>query len=159
MINTKKAQEICQEAGCEIVFCNYPIDKRHLNCIWYGGEIAHIKFNDGWFLTFGAYGDIKIYGAVKGAGFYVKDTCNSGSVYCELGSIIDDSSLASLEQNPNPYNFIEFENNNWFEVNAISPNGKFIDLSITDNVLEDNFFDSFDIEWFKQLIEIAKRYC
>lgn len=129
------------------------IDKDHLDCTWYGGEVCNIRRNDGWVITIGAYGDIRLAGKVRGNDIYVVDKNNSGRVYDELGNIMDDDLLKELIDKGE----LIFENNNWFEVDLISPSGSWVDLCGADNVLDDDLLDNLvDIEAYFPYVEWAK---
>lgn len=109
-------------------------DPNHLDCLWYGGGVAWIKFPDGWELVVEANGEIRIDCEVDGKEVYFVDKVNLGSAYEELGRDFDDSDVDKFV----------YGNNNWFEVNAISPDGEFIDLFNADNVLDDNILDALE---------------
>ena len=47
------------------------IDKDHLDCTWYGGEVATIQY-EGYIITIGAYGDIRLSGTINGEEIYKK---------------------------------------------------------------------------------------
>ena len=134
------------------------IDQNHLNCIWYGGQVGYIVI-DGWCVTIEARGDIRIQGKINGEEFDVVDKRNGGAVYEELGHKIDDEILNRLIQNPDPDNFIEFGNNNWFEFNIETPEGIFVDCCGYDNVIDsDNLLECFDdIYYYKEILNSAKQ--
>lgn len=130
------------------------IDKDHLNCIWYGGEVGIIETPSGYTITIGAYGDIRLYGFINSEPIDIKDKSNSGSVYHEIGNKVNDKLLHKLLWYDKENNYLEYENNNWFEVDLISPDGELIDLCYTDNVLDDNLLDCFlGIETYLEYIE------
>lgn len=133
------------------------IDKDHLDCTWYGGEVGTIKY-DGYTITIGAYGDIRLCGMVDGEIIDIKDKHNGGSAYDVLGSKVDDDRLdALLTGYVDGNDYLVFENNNWFEVNVISPDGQWIDFCGADNVLDNNLLDCFNnIEDYFQYVEWAK---
>lgn len=122
------------------------IDKDHLDCIWYGGEVGTIKYKN-YTIVIGAYGDIRLSGKINGEDIYVVDKNNGGEVYNSLGHLLDDDKLKQLlspmSEDFDKDNYLEFKDNNWFEVDLISPEGKWIDLSGSDNVLDDNLLDCF----------------
>lgn len=97
-------------------------DERHLNCLWYGGEVGRIKYND-YDIVIGAYGDIRLYGKINGREIYFKDRNNSGDSFSEFGKLIDDELLYKLLQSEDEHNFLRMEDGNWFEVDLISPTG------------------------------------
>ena len=133
------------------------IDKDHLNCVWYGGEVGTIKTSDGYTITIGAYGDIYLYGVIDGEEIYVKDKSNGGYVYNEIGYKVNDNQLHKLLTSYSEQNYLIYGDNNWFEVNVISPKGDFIDLGCTDNVLYDDLLDCFlGIETYFEYINDIK---
>lgn len=130
------------------------IDKDHLNCVWYGGEVGTIKTPNGYTITIGAYGDIRLYGFINSEPIDIKDKSNSGSVYREIGDKVDDKRLHKLFESDKEYDYLEYSNNNWFEVDLISPDGEWIDLCYADNVLDDDLLDCFlDIETYLEYVE------
>ena len=139
-LNFLKEEE--EKSGVKITIKQF-IDKNHLDCIWYGGEVASISYK-GYTITIGAYGDIILDGRVNGRDFYVKDKENAGWVYNELGSELDDErfyALADCEPKPGD-DFIDIVSSNWFEVNLIDPDGNWIDLGFFENVLQNNLLDN-----------------
>lgn len=134
------------------------IDKDHLDCVWYGGEVGTIKTSDGYTLSIGAYGDIRMHGVIDGEYFDIKDKNNTGYVYEEIGYKVDDSKLHQLlNECGDNGDYLDYEDNNWFEVNVISPKGQFVDLCYADNVLADDLLDCFlDIETYFEYIDDVK---
>lgn len=139
------------------------IDKDHLDCIWYGGEVGSIEYR-GYKIVIGAYGEIRICGKFKGEEVEFADKNSTGEIYRSLGVDyeIDDDALFALNSGESDYTYLYYENNNWFEVNLISPDGKFIDLSTNrcsfDNVLEGDLLDCFSSvdDYFKYVDEEIK---
>ncbi len=141
------------------------IDKDHLDCLWYGGDVGTIKYR-GYTIVIGAHGDIRIGGRINGAEIDFKDKNNSGAAYEDIAVDynIDDSKLYSLiEGYPDSFkgdenNYLSFENNNWFEVDLFSPDGEWIDLCGADNVLDNNLLDCFsDVsEYFEYVDNLIK---
>lgn len=130
-------------------------DKDHLNCIWYGGEVGSITYR-GYEIVIGAYGDISIGGMLKGKEFDFKDKNNSGRAFDEFGSIINDKSLKELISSQDSKNYLNFENNNWFEVDLIDPHDKWIDLFNYDHILSDNILECFEhIEDYFEYVDLA----
>lgn len=125
-------------------------DEKHLDCIWYGGEVGKITYRD-YQIVIGAYGEIRLYGRINGEDIHFVGKNNVGEAYREFGNILDDESLYKLLDSNDPDNQLTLGNNNWFEVDLISPDGKFIDLFGMDNVLCNNILDCFsDVsEYFK----------
>lgn len=134
------------------------IDQNHLNCLWYGKTVGYIEI-DNWIVSIEANGDVRIQGKFEGEEFDIVDKNDGGRVYQELGNKIDDTALERLIGNPEPDNFIEFGNNNWFEFNVITPDGIFIDCFDYDNVLDsDNLLECFDnIDYYIDIINRVKQ--
>ena len=133
------------------------IDKDHLDCTWYGGEVATIQY-EGYIITIGAYGDIRLSGIINGEEIYIKDKNNGGEVYNELGHKLNDETLHELLESEDENNYLCFQNSNWFEVDLISPNGEWIDLFCADNVLDDNLLDCLmNISYYFEYVEMAKK--
>ena len=133
------------------------IDKDHLDCTWYGGEVATILY-EGYTITIGAYGDIPLNGIINREEIYIKDKNNGGEVYHELGRKLNDETLHELLNSEDENNQLCFENSNWFEVDLISPNGEWIDLCSADNVLDDNLLDCLmNISYYFEYVEMAKK--
>lgn len=135
-----------QEKLCDVkINISQLIDKDHLDCTWYGGEVGTIEFKDGTVITIGAYGDIRLYGAINGVSVDIEDKNNSGRVYEELGRMINDEDLKRLtNEYDDKDNYLEFWDNNWFEVDLITPDGKWVDLWICDNILDGNLLECFE---------------
>lgn len=151
-----KAQE--EKYGVTIEITDI-IDRNHLNCVWYGGKVGRIQTPSGYTITIGAYGDIRLNGIIDGEEINIKDKSNGGSVYGEIGHKVDDNRLKTLlTADESDENYLRYDNNNWFEVDLISPSGEWIDLFYTDNVLDDDLLDCFmDIEtYFEYIKDVMK---
>jgi len=153
-----KEQE--KKHGVEISFDREVIrDAKHLDCIWYGGPVGHIKYKD-YKIEIGAYGDICIGGAIDGEDVYFKDKHNYGRFFEEFGGKLDDKLFYQLLDSPTEKNFLNLENSNWFEVDLYDPDGNWVDLCGMDNVLENNILDCFeDVSAYFEYVdlEIAER--
>ena len=102
------------------------IDIEHQNNLWYGGNVAEIKYK-GYRLVIAAIGDVKVEVADENDNYvgYVKDKNNAGIFYKEFRHFIrDDKHLVKLIAN----NHIIFENNNWWECFMYLPDGTFVDM-------------------------------
>lgn len=102
------------------------IDIEHQNNLWYGGNVAEIKYK-GYRLVIAAVGDVKVEVADENDNYvgYVKDKNNAGIFYKEFRHFIrDDKHLVKLIAN----NHIIFENNNWWECFMYLPDGTFVDM-------------------------------
>jgi len=152
----RKLRKIKEQKGVEIDL--RPIDKDHLDPVWYGGRVGYIKFSDGWTVVVEAIGDIRLHGFVNGEEIDVVDKNNGGRVYDELGDVLNDASLDRLlVSEDNGGDFLEYGNNNWFEFDVVSPDGQFIDCFNCDNVLDDNLLSCFeDAGEYSKIVEWAK---
>ena len=150
-----KAQEA--ELGVKIEITDLH-DKDHLRCDWYGGVVGTITFPDEWKVLIEARGDIRLYGVVDGEEINIKDKSNGGRVYDELKDKLDDASLKKLLSSDGE-NFLQYDNNNWFEFNVESPDGQFHDMGMwTDNVLDDDLLACFEgVEGFWEDIAACKK--
>lgn len=121
------------------------IDKDHLDCTWYGGEIGRIVMADGWTILIEAHGEIRLHGEVKEHGYIdIVDKNNGGRVFTEIGYWCDDDELYRLLESCDEQDSLEFGNNNWFECNVLSPTGQFFDMCWADNILDDNVLECFE---------------
>lgn len=78
-------------------------------------------------------------------------------VYNEIGYKVNGDQLHKLLTSYSEQNYLIYGDNNWFEVNVISPKGDFIDLSYADNVLDDDLLDCFlGIETYFEYINDIK---
>ena len=146
-----KSQE--KRFGCKIEIKDL-IDKDHLNCVWYGGDVGAIKYK-GCTFVIRAAGDIRLHGRIKGETIDIVDKSNSGRVYDELGSRLTDKEFEKLLNSEDEDNCLIYGNNNWFEVDMILPDGQYVDLSFGDNVLDDNILEAFEDvdEYFPYIAE------
>ena len=117
-------------------------DEKHLDCLWYGGEVGCIKYRNH-FIVIGAHGEIKILGKINGEEIHYQDRDESGRLFSEMGTYIDDDLLHKLLDSKEAKNHLTLIDCNWFEVDLISPENKFIDLCDIDNILENNILDCF----------------
>lgn len=142
------------------------LDKDHLDCIWYGGEVGSIAYK-GYSIVISAAGEIRLYGKLNGEEVSFVDKNNCG-LYEDLAidyDIDDEKFYALIYGYPDSFkgdenNYLEFENNNWFEVDLFSPEGEWIDLGYADNVLDNNLLECFGgvesyFEWVE--LEIKER--
>ena len=152
-----KLQE--QKYGVKIDFdTSHCVDRKHLDCIWYGGQVGSIEYH-GYKIVIGSYGDIRISGIVDGRDFFYKDKDNDGYASNEFGDRIDDERLYNLfDEESRDGDYLEWIDNNWFEVDLYDPDGNWIDLCGADNVLDNNILDCFSgvseyfeyVEWAEQ---------
>ena len=119
------------------------------------------KRPDGWQIEIQVAGDVALTLTLPdGTEIDYDNRDNSGAMDSDFLDAVDsDQMLNSLNQD----DCIEWQNNNWIEVNYIDPNGRFIDLSNygdnvfpDDNVLEVFYHDS-AVELFKELDEFIAR--
>lgn len=156
----KEIKEQEQKFGVEIEITDI-IDKDHLDCVWYGGEVGKIKYK-GYTIVISAYGDVRIYGKIKGIDVSVVDKGNYGRAYQDLAvefGVDDEIFYELVEGYPDSFkgdenNYLELDDNNWFEVDLISPEGEWIDLCGADNVLENNLLDCFsDVDDYFEYVD------
>lgn len=89
-------------------------------------EIAEIKYKDYRIIAY-AQGDIYIIDKLNDDTI-TNHKCRSS--VADYWNSLDDKMLSNEER-------FEWENNNWFEISAISPDNKFIDLSIAEHSYDD----------------------
>ena len=143
-----KAQE-----NDEIKIELYPIDKDHLDCIWYGGEVGRIKYKD-WTFIIGAYGDVRMYIPDEDMTIRDRDETNY-IVYDALGDRYTDDDLFKLIDDGK----IDLIDSNFFVIDLKTPDGEHFDLSEWDNYLENNLLDNFDcVEGYFHYIDDAIEY-
>ena len=156
----KKIKEQEQKYNVKIEIVNM-IDKDHLDCIWYGGEVGRIIYKN-YSIVILAAGEIRLSGKINGEEVRFVDKNNYGRLYEDLAidyNIDDEKFYALLDGYLDSFkgdenNYLEFGNNNWFEFDLISPEGEWIDLCDADNVLENNLLDCFEgIEWYLEYVE------
>lgn len=160
LADIKKQEETL---GVEISMTT-PHDKDHLDSFWYGGEVGTIRFPEtGSVVVISANGDIDIFAHINGEDLEFRDKNNGGTAFKELGNILDDCSLIDpppserLSTCEDDGSYIIWDNNNWFEANVITADGTFIDMSLTDNILEGDLLDCFlDAEEYKELVDKAE---
>lgn len=132
MYDLLKQQE--EKYPVDITFNDWQIrDSKHLESIWYGGEIARIKYK-GYVITIEARGDVEVCGEVKGRKVNFYDEHNQAAAWAEIGSFVDDEDLKKDEMKSA---IIE---ENWFEFNVIEPGGKYLEY-YGNNVLDGNLLD------------------
>ncbi len=106
--------------------------KNQYSSLWYGGEIANIRYK-GWTFELYACGDVYADLYRKGDPeewlLYVKDKNNAGQLGKELQPYIktDKALYAAINGQHSKYR-LELLNNNWYECFAIDPCGHFYDL-------------------------------
>lgn len=101
------------------------IDDQHQLCFWYGGECARIE-HKGYTVLVEAIGDI--YVIYEPSGEYkthCKDKGNNGNFYHVMSEYFkNDEEVSRAMQNDE----LVFENNNWWELSIIDPQGVWHDL-------------------------------
>lgn len=111
------------------------IDANHRSHYWYGGECARIEYK-GYTAVIEANGDVRAEYAPNGQ--YkadVKDKNRSGAFYNELGCFLaNDEELYKAIGNGD----LKFDDNNWWEVFLIDPQGNWHDLEY---VLDSSYLD------------------
>lgn len=118
----------------DITFNDWQIrDSKHLESIWYGGEIARIKYK-GYTVTIEARGDVEVCGKIKGRKVDFCDKHNQAAAWAEIGSFVNDEDLEKEEVKS------AIIDSNWFEFNVIEPSGKYLEY-YGNNVLDGNLID------------------
>ena len=115
-----------------VVNVSEDLRKNQYSSLWYGGEIATIRYK-GWKFELYACGDVRAVLSRKSDPenelFYVKDKNNAGQLGEELQPYIetDKALYAAINGQHRKYR-LELLNNNWYECFAIDPHGQFYDL-------------------------------
>lgn len=112
------------------------IDDDHLDCVWYGGEIAVIEYK-GVSFEISVHGDVCLDGFYNGQEIYYKNKSNTGAVGTDLFyQIPDDATLSRLlkaDWEKENEDHLCCENNNWVEIFYGDTNCS--DVANEDNVL------------------------
>ena len=150
-----KLKKYVERKGGKLEILDF-IDTEHQNNLWYGGDVAEIKYK-GYRLVIAAIGDVRAEVADENDNYvgYVKDKNNAGIFYSEFRNFIrNDRHLSKLCSE----NHIIFENNNWWECFLYLPDGRFKDMMmalesdwISEAILE--VADSMD-----EILEYGKDY-
>lgn len=120
--------ELAKKNECEILFEQEPYDDNHLSSLWYGGEIATVKFPNGAIGCIDAIGDVcatltDLTDEHEIA--YVRDKGNNGIFYCEMSPYIkSDVDIGRKEAEGE----LLFDNNNWWEISVVDKDGEWHDL-------------------------------
>lgn len=154
----KELFELAKKHGCEVHMEQEPYDEEHLSSLWYGGEVATVKFPNGVIGCIDAIGDV--YATLTDPTgehriAYSKDKANGGWFYYEMSPYIkNDEDLRRKEAEGE----LLVDYNNWWEISAVDTDGKWHDLmwasdcddlygAITDCIecmsMEDGFDDGF----------------
>ena len=101
------------------------IDDQHQLSFWYGGECARVE-HKGYTVLIEAIGDIRVWYTVNGENIaYCKDKGNNGNFYYVMsGYFKNDTEVLKAMQNEE----LLFDNNNWWELSIIDPQGVWHDL-------------------------------
>lgn len=133
--NAMDVPEECIDSSTKTVEVDYAqyVDSDHQCCLWYGGDVASIKYGEFTFRIC-ANGDVHFDGNFdSGQNIQVKDKGNHGTFYDVLHHFIpDDQALANYQySHPNA-----FADTNWFEVFVADSSGKeFTESFVLDSVL------------------------
>lgn len=132
MYDLLKQQE--EKYPVDITFNDWQIrDSKHLESIWYGGEIARIKYK-GYTVTIEARGDVEVCGKIKGRKVDFCDKHNQAAAWAEIGSFVNDEDLEKEEVKS------AIIDSNWFEFNVIEPGGRYLEY-YGNNVIDGNLVD------------------
>lgn len=111
------------------------IDDDHLDCVWYGGEIATVEYN-GMTIEITVNGDVRLEGIYNGQWIDYKNKSNSGAVGTDFYYIVPDDltyrNLISLDPDDPHQDHISILDNNWVEMFA----DNIAEVLDSDNVLE-----------------------
>lgn len=136
----KSISETHIDGNIQILFTD-KISLKRLDCLWYGGNVAEIKYK-GYTFHIEATGDVYavLYTAHSDKQLcYVKDKNNGGYFSSEMLSYFrSDKVLYNLLGNDPKRYRLELEHNNWWECFVTDPAGNFHDLMW--NLDEDNLF-------------------
>ncbi len=95
------------------------IDEEHMNCLWYGGPVAEIKYK-GFLFSMEARGDINctLFDINNNELGYVKDKNNAGRFRDEMAHCLANDTELYIAKNEG---YLVLENNNWFEIFVRTP--------------------------------------
>lgn len=101
------------------------IDNNHQLSYWYGGECARVE-HKGYTILIEAIGDIRVSYELNGEEVaYCKDKGNGGRFYGIMAEYFkNDAEVLKAMQNEE----LIFDNNNWWELSIIDPQGEWHDL-------------------------------
>lgn len=127
------------------------IDSDHLDCLWYGGTVATVKYKGNIF-SLEARGDVSatLLDEENNEFCYVKDKRNGGCFYEQIkGYLKNDNELhKAVEENR-----LVFGDNNWYEIFVTSPECNFYDLQ---DVCSSDDMAECIIEMIENMDEIIK---
>ena len=125
-------------SGIELEIIEF-LDENHLNCLWYGGKVAKIKYKN-YIFSLEAIGDVKcsLFDKNNNEIARLKDKNNMGNFYTVMSPYLKSDEDLSAAYNagnlgvikPDNDVYLDFEDNNWFEIFVTSPNGEFHDLML-----------------------------
>lgn len=148
--NAMDVPEECIDSStktAEVDYAQY-IDSDHQCCLWYGSEVAVVKYGEFTFRIC-ANGDVCFEGKFNnGEGVRLEDKGNHGTFYNVLHNLIPDDQFLANYQYSHPNAFV---NTNWFEVFVIDGSGK----EFTESFVLDSTYVAHAIE---EVIENANDY-
>lgn len=155
----KRIREHAAELGGKIDID--PIDEEHLNCLWYGGEVASVDFEGyRYSVVIKAIGNVLLEGYVNGTEVYVHDRHNKGD-FSKYRALFNDRTLSEVlvdltpPENISPKsNAIYIRSRNRYEFSLIDrETGRHADLCEYDSVLDNDLLESLDhLERFKDFV-------
>lgn len=153
----RRLKSKAKKAGITLDVTQY-IDKKHQNCLWYGGEVASAIRGD-LELTIIASGDVIAELTDKNGEFlaYSKDKCNCGRFYDEMKQYIPtDQMLRKTLQTDR----LQLINNNWFEWAVFDHSkNRYIGPSCFDNIFdEDNLLVILGADSLNGVFDYATMY-
>jgi len=130
------------DQNCEIHFTDQ-ISLRRLSSLWYGGNVAEVKYK-GYIFHIDAIGDVyaDLYHVHDDRHLcYVKDKNNNGNFGSEMLSYFrsDKTLYEALGEAPHKYH-LKMQDNNWWECFVTDPQEDFHDLMWA--LDDDNLFDA-----------------
>lgn len=162
-MNRKKPRELrrlkskAQKVGISLEVTQY-IDKKHQNCLWYGGEVANAMRGD-LELTIIAAGDVIAELADENGELlaYSKDKSNSGCFYDEMKRYIPTDRVLrkSLQMCR-----LQLLNNNWFEWSVFDrAENRYIGPGCFDNIFdEDDLLSILTVDSLNEVFDYAIDY-
>ncbi len=143
----------------------YDWNKKYFNCLWNDGLVADITTKDGEYHLI-VNGEVRCNLIAKTNLVTPNgDSISKGSVlayakgsgtafYHEMSSYIkDDKDLDRITSGEHPLYYLEFENNNWIELDYLNKNGEYEGLDI---VLDSCMIDEALNEAIKMIPELEK---
>lgn len=107
------------------------IDEKHQDCLWFGGQVASVEYK-GFLFSLEARGDVigSLLDEKNNVIDYVRDKNNLGYFFGQMGdNLADDEALHAALRDGS----LVLENNNWFEIFVMGPDGIWLDETWVSN--------------------------